>query len=640
MDLKSTSDKEPQSQDSYTKQQSFYHDKISVLVAGFPKEHDSEAIRVFIESISPSKHYKQIKKNINQFKGLVFVYFETKEEAEDFCSKEYRYQGKLVDCKISKNQEDFINESLRNLRFPNKIFAINIPSYFSKTDTGKVFGKYGEIQEIVLVDKEIKKSKIAYVSFKNFESAKKCVKNHKVTIMPGCTVTIEYARPKFTRTMQYKIHPVLRAYIRQIQKGEKPYDPIEFCEFHDQLLSDSGINTTNAINKLPMQDPVISEQPQINLNYMNAHGNQNDYSNYEHDLTPQNYNQNLGYRNDFQNFAYAAQIKMDDSNLHNNWHEPVNYTNNGDQYTQEAYQNYNLNPSYSYNSMYNGSEYNVSDINSSISNQFDGYYYRPRNDSNFESQHNSDISFSSHKEVGNKSYGKINETEDMTEKTNTDINSKIKHLQKSKSYVFESENQQDLQNNDDSLLKRGNTAFCEPNGVTSTYENNADNNNLAYGDQTQKSQSNNMHSYETQYNNDTNQSYSEYYKQNDGNQWDNSYNNPNAEHLYYGNNTNYQGHDYQQPNNGNHQQYYDQSYYNTSQNADEYKNHQDPQIYNHGYAPNNYDNGYVNSHQDQYNYQGYTSDQQNGNQIVERCENFSNKDRCPKVDDAIQNKSD
>ena len=100
----------------------------------------------------------------------------------------------------------------------------------------------------------------------------------------------------------------------------------------------------------------------------------------------------------------------------------------------------------------------------------------------------------------------------MTENTYTDMNSK--HAPKSKSFANLSENKQPSQNNDESLLKRGNTVFCQPNGVTSIYENSVTNNNLAYGDQTQNSQANNMYSYEVEYNNNTNQNYSEYYNQN------------------------------------------------------------------------------------------------------------------------------
>ncbi len=85
--------------------------KISVLVAGFPKEHDAKAIKAFIELISPNRNFKLIKKNVNQFKGLVFIYFDELEEAQAFCMKDFYYQGKLIDCKISKNQDEFIIDS-------------------------------------------------------------------------------------------------------------------------------------------------------------------------------------------------------------------------------------------------------------------------------------------------------------------------------------------------------------------------------------------------------------------------------------------------------------------------------------------------------------------------------------------------
>lgn len=355
--------------------------KISVLVAGFPKEHDAKAIKAFIELISPNRNFKLIKKNVNQFKGLVFIYFDELEEAQAFCMKDFYYQGKLIDCKISKNQDEFIIDSQKNLRLPNKIFAINIPSHFNKVETAKIFEKYGEIQEVVLVNKEIKKSKIAYVSFKEPASAIKCVNQHKFNISSGCTVTVEYARPKFTRTMLYKINPNLRAYIRQIQKGEKPYDPLEFCAFHDSLLS-PYYNANHQIRNEQMANEKLDLEPQINLQFNDMSIGNKNIEGFHHDSTPV-CDINFARRNDFQDFVYAAKQKVNDPNMQNNWQSPycdngqLNDANAVNNYGQGGYQSQyqNLNPRWSSKDY---SEYNCSSIHSTLSN-YDGYYYYPAN---------------------------------------------------------------------------------------------------------------------------------------------------------------------------------------------------------------------------------------------------------------------
>ena len=66
----------------------------SALVAGFPKELCSDAINEFFADICPTNKVTVMTKGKSKFKGMVFVLFDTIEEATKFTKKELIYKGK------------------------------------------------------------------------------------------------------------------------------------------------------------------------------------------------------------------------------------------------------------------------------------------------------------------------------------------------------------------------------------------------------------------------------------------------------------------------------------------------------------------------------------------------------------------
>ena len=89
--------------------------------------------------------------------------FDTLKEAQDFANQIHVYDNKVLDCKVSLQHQDYITTSLNNIREPKKIFVDKIPKKVNKKDLENTFGVYGEIEEIIVIEKEKR-------SIKDFES--------------------------------------------------------------------------------------------------------------------------------------------------------------------------------------------------------------------------------------------------------------------------------------------------------------------------------------------------------------------------------------------------------------------------------------------------------------------------------------
>ena len=243
-----------------------YDDKnVTVIVTGFPQKTNKIEVEEFMLNISDGNKFDVKVDSKNYFRGFVYVKFQLLEEAEKFINKEYVFQKKLLNCRISMQYYQFINESIDNLRSPKKVFADRIPKHWSKKEVEKFFDQYGEVDYLSLVDKDHKTVNFAYVTFVESESACNCVKNKLIKLKDKRKIKVEYSNPKFSANMLNKIHPVLRRYIESVQNGAKVYDPKDFIYLQDIVLANENLfvnqNTANAMlgedQKMPMKSPYM-----------------------------------------------------------------------------------------------------------------------------------------------------------------------------------------------------------------------------------------------------------------------------------------------------------------------------------------------------------------------------------------------
>ena len=85
-----------------------YNNRISVLLAGFPENTKLNHVENYLDSISGDREYTTIKKNNKKFRGFAFIHFDSKEEAEQFICKELRFEGKLLDYKLSESHNEYL----------------------------------------------------------------------------------------------------------------------------------------------------------------------------------------------------------------------------------------------------------------------------------------------------------------------------------------------------------------------------------------------------------------------------------------------------------------------------------------------------------------------------------------------------
>ena len=225
--------------------------KPTVFIGGIPKNVDVGVIEGYMTSICGNAQIKLITDTKDRLRGFAFAIFDTLPEVKQFLSKDHIYDGKLLDCKFSLGHEEHITSSLNNIRQPRKVFVDEIQQNITKKELMDAFRVYGEIEEIILIEKEKKDIKFAYVTYCEYSAAEKCVKDYKIIIQkcdstpknplkednPRITsqVTAVYARPKFSKKMLQNISLPIKNYIKQIQKKSKKYDPKDFAMLEEEM---------------------------------------------------------------------------------------------------------------------------------------------------------------------------------------------------------------------------------------------------------------------------------------------------------------------------------------------------------------------------------------------------------------------
>ena len=204
------------------------HDnRLKVLVAGFPPDTTKHTADICMETISEGREYSLILRNKKKFRGFAFILFDEKAEAEQFIEREHRMGKKILDCKIAKNHDDYINECLEELVNPKKVFAQNIPKSRTKNDLHQIFSEFGQVNDVIIITKKEQVHNNAFIAFDNFENSKSCVDKKIINIESDLGIEVVYARPKFSSLMLYKIDHQLKDYLENIKKHVNPYDPEE-----------------------------------------------------------------------------------------------------------------------------------------------------------------------------------------------------------------------------------------------------------------------------------------------------------------------------------------------------------------------------------------------------------------------------
>jgi hypothetical protein len=83
-------------------------EKFTVFVGGIPKESDPFKAKEFIRSLAPTAKFDLMCDSKNRLKGFVFIEFKSQHDMDTFLSKSHSYDGKLLNCKISQDHNDFI----------------------------------------------------------------------------------------------------------------------------------------------------------------------------------------------------------------------------------------------------------------------------------------------------------------------------------------------------------------------------------------------------------------------------------------------------------------------------------------------------------------------------------------------------
>lgn len=212
------------------------HDnRLKVLVAGFPPDTTKHTADICMETISEGREYSLILRNKKKFRGFAFILFDDKAEAEKFIEREHKMDKKILDCKIAKNHDDYINECLEELVNPKKVFAQNLPKSRTKNDLQQIFGEFGLVSDVIIITKKDQEYNNAFIAFDKFESSKSCVNKKNIKIDSDLDIEVVYARPKFSSLMLYKIDHQLKEYLESIKKHVNPYDPEEARALLDSI---------------------------------------------------------------------------------------------------------------------------------------------------------------------------------------------------------------------------------------------------------------------------------------------------------------------------------------------------------------------------------------------------------------------
>lgn len=138
-----------------------------IRVTGFDQTDNFDHIR---KTFMKNRNCVVMKNTINHgdvFKGIVFISFKKKKDAEKLLMEEVLYKGKKLCCLISNGYNDSIQEGLNTLRTPRVVFVKWIPKNYTKQKVLKAFETFGEIEDLILHNLPTRKDYTATVKFRH-----------------------------------------------------------------------------------------------------------------------------------------------------------------------------------------------------------------------------------------------------------------------------------------------------------------------------------------------------------------------------------------------------------------------------------------------------------------------------------------
>lgn len=214
-------------------------EEINILFAGFPHNIQTEDVRVFLSDICGINRFTMIKKHKGRFRGYAFIHVQSQKEADFYTTKEFKFQGKVLDTKVVKQHNEHIKFMIKNLFEPSKLFIRNIPKKFEKNSLKKAYSHFGNILEVLITIQENKIHNNAFITFETHLEAQNCFNSKPLKFGKQFVTKISWARPNLSSYMTCKLNKKVRDHIKLVCKGDQEYNPGNFLYLRE-IIEETG----------------------------------------------------------------------------------------------------------------------------------------------------------------------------------------------------------------------------------------------------------------------------------------------------------------------------------------------------------------------------------------------------------------
>jgi len=215
-------------------------EKVSVLMNNLPRDVEISAIEKKLALIIPDTNFRVVSKKKNKpncrSRGFAFIYFDTKQQAEQFLSKDYYYDGQFLNCKIIEKDDLYIKENTNLLRYPVKVLVDGLTEEMNADEIKSLLSSFGKVVEVDFDCKEVDFTNPVYVTFSNTSEAQSCVQaGSKFLLKENTEFKFYFARPKFSNYMLKKLNPIMGSYIKKIKHNLMRFYPEDFLSVEDKI---------------------------------------------------------------------------------------------------------------------------------------------------------------------------------------------------------------------------------------------------------------------------------------------------------------------------------------------------------------------------------------------------------------------
>ena len=146
--------------------------KLTMFVGGIPKTYDYDEIESYFQKYGDIENLNLICDSKKRSRGFAFLTYKLNDDLHKCMAETHIFEDKPLDCKISLDQNNYLNMCLNSLKNPTKVFLDDIPKEITKSELEETFSKFGEIEEVILINKAKRELGFAYLTFKETKSAK------------------------------------------------------------------------------------------------------------------------------------------------------------------------------------------------------------------------------------------------------------------------------------------------------------------------------------------------------------------------------------------------------------------------------------------------------------------------------------